>query len=1138
MGFFLGLSLSSNGAEAASEARSPPSYVQSRPVYSKPAPKLPKLLFKPPTPKDNEINGQATGSDPNLVTQTVYGFLDFVTTIGNTVMVFTPQTKKVENVNPSSTSQTIIQATVAPTSSAAGFSKAPKSIVSASSSVVLPAPTGNERKGKAFHFEESGPSSLIEASEYEPQVFATSFSSSSSSSDLDETTALESHVIVSAVPSSSFSIKTKPKQVHSPPFVQIRSEVNVVSATEELQSPQVVVVTPATTSSKAFPSSKGFTLKLPQRSQPVLISPVSSPLVVTAEKVFHPPPPPPPPSSPKPQETYQEESQDEPTGLVSQTFNTQVENGVTTVHETKIIGTYIGSQYARIFESSSSVLPVASTAQVIITPSKPAQTAASSTTAAAQSSIRTEESVVTNGDNYETSGEVFNDDEHDETNHDNNYDYDAYSHDSQHQQRLESNEYQEDNGNDDQKTQSKESVTVVEPTPTASEEQTHYVLPQNQKEKKAEIYISPVPNNNAYSRQPQLYVDINPAKSVDFIVTATPSNRGKPGRGSRNEYKSRFSNRFNKNSTPSSDVVEAKEQEKVEEDTRESGRRTSRFRSRGRSAGRQGSEDVVPTVSVYSQVVSATPTRRFGSGRGGAKTKEVGFKTIQSTRSFGASARQVQISPTSSTSIYRFKLNRPTGRWRFKPSPKPKVNIIKTQEEEELEQQLNEQSVANGGLKDLNTAGSGPNLNGHDDDDDELVQHSDNLNYEESRTETNEVVQDLEPELAPQTLRVSTVTPTEFEDLEKFLEIATIKSPYVFQAGNVKNTRFITVTKTFTREPIQPTLASSIDDATIENILATKPAYEKILEGSSDVATLPVIHLSGDMATPPLETITQSFSTTQLMLKTSILPVLYDGVTTLFTLTQSYFVTRLVTAHKTVPPMELFQFVPTKSLTEFNTALQEAGSEHSEQLLGSEDSDDPETVYAHIIAPPDELTSLGADFDPSLMDDKIPKITAPRSKGAIARPGEKIPASGPPNNAALGLNGLADQLGLTAEQLAFLQFLKAQKQPTQQAPTLPNNFFAQQLVPNPVPLTGSAPPQLQITSSPVVVDTTTTIVESKTLRIQFGAKPTYTTLYSTKIVPTRMTSYVTMSVAVAPTAAAPLANPFFNPAAFPLAYLG
>lgn len=60
---------------------------------------------------------------------------------------------------------------------------------------------------------------------------------------------------------------------------------------------------------------------------------------------------------------------------------------------------------------------------------------------------------------------------------------------------------------------------------------------------------------------------------------------------------------------------------------------------------------------------------------------------------------------------------------------------------------------------------------------------------EETRTESNELVQELEPELVPQTIRVATVTPTEFEGLEKYLEIATIKSPYVFQAGNVKNTR-------------------------------------------------------------------------------------------------------------------------------------------------------------------------------------------------------------------------------------------------------------------------------------------------------------------------------------------------------------
>lgn len=188
-----------------------------------------------------------------------------------------------------------------------------------------------------------------------------------------------------------------------------------------------------------------------------------------------------------------------------------------------------------------------------------------------------------------------------------------------------------------------------------------------------------------------------------------------------------------------------------------------------------------------------------------------------------------------------------------------------------------------------------------------------------------------------------------------------------------------------------------------------------------------------------------------------------------------------------------------------------------------------------------ELTSLGADFDPSSMDDKIPKaVSAPRSKGSLGKPeADRAVAPGVAATSPLGLNGLADQLGLTPEQLAFLQFLKAQKPPTQQ-PTIPQNFFGGPL-PNAAAFAAAsavAAAPIQVTSSPVVIDTTTTVIESKTLRIQFGAKPTYTTLYSTKVVPTRMTSYVTMSIAVQPTAAPPLGNPFFNPAAFPLAYLG
>lgn len=41
---------------------------------------------------DNKINSfLASSSDVPKLTQTVYGFLDFTTTIGNTVMVFSPQ---------------------------------------------------------------------------------------------------------------------------------------------------------------------------------------------------------------------------------------------------------------------------------------------------------------------------------------------------------------------------------------------------------------------------------------------------------------------------------------------------------------------------------------------------------------------------------------------------------------------------------------------------------------------------------------------------------------------------------------------------------------------------------------------------------------------------------------------------------------------------------------------------------------------------------------------------------------------------------------------------------------------------------------------------------------------------------------
>lgn len=71
-----------------------------------------------------------------------------------------------------------------------------------------------------------------------------------------------------------------------------------------------------------------------------------------------------------------------------------------------------------------------------------------------------------------------------------------------------------------------------------------------------------------------------------------------------------------------------------------------------------------------------------------------------------------------------------------------------------------------------------------------------------------------------------------------------------------------------------------------ENILATT-IPDNSLPLDSSVATLPPIGLAGDQATPPLETLTETFSTTQLVLKTHILPVVKAGSNT--TRQEKYF---------------------------------------------------------------------------------------------------------------------------------------------------------------------------------------------------------------------------------------------------------
>ena len=64
-----------------------------------------------------------------------------------------------------------------------------------------------------------------------------------------------------------------------------------------------------------------------------------------------------------------------------------------------------------------------------------------------------------------------------------------------------------------------------------------------------------------------------------------------------------------------------------------------------------------------------------------------------------------------------------------------------------------------------------------------------------------------------------------------------------------------------------------------------------------------------------------------------MLPIVVNGKTSLHTLTQSFYVTKVVEAVKTVPAGENYEFIATQAFKDFSNVLEEAGSEKREQLL-------------------------------------------------------------------------------------------------------------------------------------------------------------------------------------------------------------
>ena len=305
------------------------------------------------------------------------------------------------------------------------------------------------------------------------------------------------------------------------------------------------------------------------------------------------------------------------------------------------------------------------------------------------------------------------------------------------------------------------------------------------------------------------------------------------------------------------------------------------------------------------------------------------------------------------------------------------------------------------------------------------------------------------------TLDMSTAYPAELPS--SYLEVATIRSPYTFNIeDNEKSTRFITITtsvtkaldiapsSTFTQPPVAETSSRPLFDTDAipapENILASTqlPVLQSSAE-SEDVSVLAPLTLTSALhqATPPLETVTESMSTVETLTKKSLLPVIFQDSSSVLTLTQTYSVTRIVTAVKTVPPMELYEFNPQANFADFDLLFEEAGSERRESLLPGElefsDQDNfglegPSIVK---VKPPqhfhEDIDLLGSKFFET--DRHSNPVPAPNIESSFGSPNTRLGAglaTTPTQTQAtpsLPDNGLA-ALGITPEQLLYLQLLQ------------------------------------------------------------------------------------------------------------------
>ncbi|XP_026747386.1 probable serine/threonine-protein kinase nek3 isoform X1 [Trichoplusia ni] len=1005
------------------------------------------------------VASSAPAGGGNLLTQTVYGFLDFTTTIGNTVMVFSPQSapppeppkteKSVqENIietKPPPPSVTSVKPEAIKPSKISDKDKTNKpaapAVLSSAVSVVssppkkdnkvpnVPKSAAKDQKQIITKVEVvAGPSKTIENSSQKQS------SPKPKNTQSNKNKKNEGVKSVTNVVSSKVEVKQNPSIISS----KVNSVVQVKSSRVE-EEPAILI-----TNNNIGEPEYDFLSRQPsefveETYKVINIRPSKAPgqKPKHGHKNRHQPTPAP------------DDDEDHPLGLVTTLGGTIVKDGLTTVHETSVIGTFISGKYAQVLNSNSKILPQAG-----------------------------------------------------------------------HRGKI-------------------------SPTPT------HRILKT----------VGPSISKNTHR-----HLEPTPSISDDDSNFAKSTRRQNNGGGS---FKNRHRTQQNSNPEPENH----NNNPPPAQGKKFKNRNNNSQRTQSTRFGRPVNTPQLATVSVFSETASPSFSNRRKSNRNsGHKTTVTPSSNNdnQSKRGFKPRVQPTpveQVTPAASTSVYKFKLNRApgSGRWQYKTSPKPKVTIRKLNADDEQQTTPNPNPL----LDDTQT--NDISLQARSDNDLELSgSQSGPGTLLENDTEDNSI----EKPPPVETLKVEISTPADFRDV--YYEIATIRSPYTFQVGRVKNTRIITVTSTIEKR-IEPTLAvnsqSSLNEPLTENILATASPYEKDHYLDSSIVTLPAITLSSDMETPPLETVTETFSTTQNMLKTHILPVVRDvNMTSSLTFVQTYQVTRLVTATKTLPPMDFFQFIPSKTLKEFNSRLDEAGSELHLELDFGDSNEDEEGVPRRVFPADLDLASIGSDFDLTEVDKYRIQDNHLRLKKAHGQnKGNHVTESPNPPTPAL----TPEQ----AQQLALLRLLNpaaAAQIPdvvttskpilkyetiyeSHVIPVFDGKTTIQSTISRPVATitkteyeigTSSLPAlplqtinplfpqQFSITSTPVVVNTEVTATNSQILKLTFGAKTVYTTLFTTQVVPTVMTSYVTSSVAVQPSAAPP-GYPGYYPAPFaPFPYVG